>query len=294
MDIRQLRSFHMIVELGSFNRAAARLHVAQPALSRQIANLEREMGVPLLTRCADGSRPTPAGEVLAIRASAILRAVEDARRETVRTGLSSLETIRLGIPPSLAVVFPVDFVPAIKAAFPKVALKVREAWTGYLVDLLVDKKIDYAVVSRCQLRPGMSVLDLISESLCLVSRPTRCASKVTWDQLAETPLVLPPPPHGTRLMVDAAFERLGLQPRIALETEVLRVMTDTVLSGAASAILSHRDAANQLKQGAYVTQRITRPELRNVWVLAWHDNAELHQPETFAECLAQHLRRALT
>ncbi len=47
MDFRWLRSFQMIVELGSFNRAAARLHVAQPALSRQIASLEREVGIPV-------------------------------------------------------------------------------------------------------------------------------------------------------------------------------------------------------------------------------------------------------
>jgi LysR family nitrogen assimilation transcriptional regulator len=293
MDFRQLRSFQTIVELGSFNRAAARLHVAQPALSRQIAMLEREIGVPLLIRRADGSHPTLAGEVLAARASAILRGVEDARRETARMGLGSLEMIRLGIPPSLAVAFPMNFVPAMQEAFPKISLFVREAWTGHLVDLLVDRKLDYAVISRCQLQPGMSALDLISESLCLVSRHARCAGTVTWDRLANTPLVLPPPPHGTRLIVDAAFRRAGQLPRIAQETEVLKVMTDIVLSGAASAILSRRDAMNQLEYGGYIAQRITRPELRNVWVLVWRDNAGLHHIETFVDNLAQRLRGAL-
>jgi LysR family nitrogen assimilation transcriptional regulator len=284
----------MIVELGSFNRAAANLHVAQPALSRHIAMLEREIGVPLLTRRADGSRPTPAGEVLAAHASAILRGVEDARRETARAGLGSLEMVRLGIPPSLSVAFPMDFVPAMQAAFPKISLFVREAWTGHLVELLVDKKLDYVVISRCQLRSGMSALDLISESLCLVSRRARCAGAVTWDQLVNTPLVLPPPPHGTRMVVDAAFRLVGLLPRIALETEVLKVMTSVVVSGAASAILSRRDAVNQFECGKYITRRITGPELRNELVLAWRDNAGLHYVETLTDGLAQRLRRALS
>ena len=254
MDFRWLRSFQMIVELGSFNRAAARLHVAQPALSRQIASLEREVGIPLLTRRADGSRPTQAGELFASRASAILQAVEDARRDTTRIGLGSTEVVRLGIPPSLAVMFPMTFVPDMQIAFPKIVLLVREAWTGYLVDWIVEKTIDYAVISRCQLRPSMSALDLISESLCLVSHHRRCAKTVTWERLTKTPLVLPPQPHGTRLMVDAAFQRAGLLPRVALETEVLKVMTDAVLSGAASAILSYRDAAKSAQTG-----RVCRP-----------------------------------
>ena len=64
MQFRHLRYFVKIVEAGSFSRAAATIHVAQPALSQQIADLEDRMGVPLLQRTPRGVRPTPAGEVL--------------------------------------------------------------------------------------------------------------------------------------------------------------------------------------------------------------------------------------
>jgi LysR family transcriptional regulator, nitrogen assimilation regulatory protein len=202
MDIRQLRYFVAIVELGSFNRAAFGLRVAQPALSRQIALLERETGVVLLRREAHGSRPTQAGEAFAVRATAILRDLEDARQEMVRIGSGLVEPIRLGIPPSLSVSFPMDFVATAQAAFPKISLLVREAWTGHLVELLVDKRIDCAVISQTQVRREMITYELVREEFCVVSLHRRdLGTAIDWPQLAVTPLVLPPHPHGTRLIV---------------------------------------------------------------------------------------------
>src|SRR3546814_4180369 len=81
MDLRQLRTFLHVAELGSLGRAAERLRVAQPALGRQIRLLEEELGVPLFTRHGRGMAPTPAGRILLDRASAILRLVADTRAE---------------------------------------------------------------------------------------------------------------------------------------------------------------------------------------------------------------------
>jgi LysR family nitrogen assimilation transcriptional regulator len=76
MQLRHLRYFVKIVEAGSFSRAASTIHVAQPALSQQIAELELKLGTSLLQRSARGVRPTAAGEVLYREASTILRLVE--------------------------------------------------------------------------------------------------------------------------------------------------------------------------------------------------------------------------
>src|SRR5271155_5822066 len=76
MQLRHLRYFVRIVEAGSFSRAAATIHVAQPALSHQIAELEEELGVTLLHRSARGVRPTAAGETLYREAAAILQLME--------------------------------------------------------------------------------------------------------------------------------------------------------------------------------------------------------------------------
>src|SRR6201999_2096496 len=76
MQFRQLRYFVKVVEAGSFSRAAETVHVAQPALSQQVAQLEEELGLALLQRTARGVHPTAAGEVFYREASAILLQME--------------------------------------------------------------------------------------------------------------------------------------------------------------------------------------------------------------------------
>src|SRR5277367_5436205 len=100
MQFRQLRYFVKIVDAGSFSRAASIVHVAQPALSQQIAELEERLGVMLLQRSARGVRPTAAGEILYREASAILKQLEQlpgivrssdgVAQGTVCVGLASL------------------------------------------------------------------------------------------------------------------------------------------------------------------------------------------------------------
>ncbi|MBQ1766158.1 MAG: LysR family transcriptional regulator, partial [Aquincola sp.] len=77
MDLRQLKYFVRIVELGGLSAAAQSLHVAQPSLSQHVANLEAELGLPLLERGARGARPTPAGRRLYEQAKALLRQAGD-------------------------------------------------------------------------------------------------------------------------------------------------------------------------------------------------------------------------
>jgi DNA-binding transcriptional LysR family regulator len=85
MKLRQLRYFVTIVDAGSFSRAAQVAHVAQPALSQQIADLEDQLGVSLLQRSARGVNATAAGERLYVEASAILRPSSACLRSYVDT-----------------------------------------------------------------------------------------------------------------------------------------------------------------------------------------------------------------
>ena len=123
MQLRHLRYFVKIVEAGSFSRAASTIHVAQPALSQQIAELELKLGTSLLQRSARGVRPTAAGEVLYREASAILRLVEQLPG-IVRSGGGETDgAVSLGMSSTLAATFGGAFFEACKATLPKVTLK---------------------------------------------------------------------------------------------------------------------------------------------------------------------------
>ena len=102
VQLRHLRYFTRIVEAGSFSRAASVVHIAQPALSQQIAELELDLGVTLLHRSARGVAPTPAGDVLYHEAVSILGRIEQLP-ELVRSGGPEIEgTVNIGTSSTLA------------------------------------------------------------------------------------------------------------------------------------------------------------------------------------------------
>lgn len=127
MQLRHLRYFVKIVEAGSFSRAAATIHVAQPALSQQIAELEEQLGLSLLLRSARGVRPTAAGEALYREASTILRLMERLPG-IVRSGSGAIEgTVSVGMSSTLAASLAGAFIEACKSALPQVTLKLAVA-----------------------------------------------------------------------------------------------------------------------------------------------------------------------
>ena len=123
VQLRHLRYFTRIVEAGSFSRAASVVHIAQPALSQQIAELELDLGVTLLHRSARGVSPTPAGDVLYHEAVSILGRIEKLT-ELVRSGGPEIEgTVNIGTSSTLAATLFGPFVKACRAALPKVTLR---------------------------------------------------------------------------------------------------------------------------------------------------------------------------
>ena len=83
MELRQLRYFVNVVDMGSLSKAAARLSVTQPSLSQQISNMEYQLGVPLLLRSSSGVRPTDAGAKLYHHARLVLRQMQDLAADVV-------------------------------------------------------------------------------------------------------------------------------------------------------------------------------------------------------------------
>jgi len=102
MELRHLRYFVGVGEEQHFGRAAVRLHVAQPALSRQIQDLEREMGFLLFDRLPRGVRLNAAGKLFLSDARRILQDVDDAKRRAERIALGKAGTLRIGIAMALS------------------------------------------------------------------------------------------------------------------------------------------------------------------------------------------------
>lgn len=169
MELRHLRYFVAVAEEGSVNRAALRLHVSQPSLSRQIAQLERELGQRLLERTSRGVRLTPAGQVLLPHAHQLLT-LADATRETVAGAVGARQPVTVGVPPGTDGAWLVALVDTVRAHLPHIALEYVEATSSEQLRLLGAGLLDLGLVHRPPPDP-LNAGELCHDPLGIAVRP---------------------------------------------------------------------------------------------------------------------------
>lgn len=252
MELRQVRYFVRIVELGSMGRASADLGLVTSALSQQISRLEGELSARLLTRTSAGVVPTEAGLAFLRQARLMLRHADEAVRAAQQARLSG--HVSVGLAPTTAAVLGLPLVQAMRERYPEVRLHLVESLSGFLVQMLETRRIDLAVLFRQEQLLGMSVMPLLSERLFLIAHAALPGlppgSETTIEQVAALPLVLPSGPHGLRSTIEAAFAAAGQRPNIVAEIDSLAVLMDAVQGGLGATIQPGaalaRQAAGQL------------------------------------------------
>jgi LysR family nitrogen assimilation transcriptional regulator len=250
MQFRQLRYFVKIVEAGSFSRAAATIHVAPPALSQQIAELEERLGLKLLQRSARGVTPTAAGEVLFREASSILHQL-DQLPGIVRSSSGDPEgAVSLGLAYSLANTLIGPLVSRVQTSLPKVKLKLSDADSRSLGAGVVSNSLDMAVVYEDELVSAFSRRPIFRHRMYLIgSQSSFNKASVSIDEIATLPLVLPGLPNGRRSLIDRAFAERGFTPNVVAEADTLSSELSAVRTGIAHTILPVANQERFLKDG---------------------------------------------
>lgn len=233
MELRQLRYFVRVVELGSMSRAALDLNLVQSALSQQISRLEGELSARLLQRTRKGVTPTEAGMAFFREAQLALRHAEQAGRAARQARLSG--PVSVGLAPTTAAVLGLPLMHAMRERYPDVRLHMVESLSGHLTQMLNARQLDLAVLFETDAARRWSVTPLLEETLYLIrSRqglPPNAAATVSMAELGALPLILPTGPHGLRSTLDAAFARAGLRPVLAAEIDSLALLMDAVDAG---------------------------------------------------------------
>jgi LysR family transcriptional regulator, regulatory protein for tcuABC len=238
MELRQLRYFVRVVELGSMGRAAADLGVVTSALSQQISRLEGELATRLLVRQASGVTPTDAGLAFLRQAQLALRHADDAVRAAQQQRLSG--HVSVGLAPTTGAVLGLPLMQAMRERYPDVRLHLVESLSGYLTDMLNARRLDLAVLFRADDARRWSVLPLLSERLFLIAAPnlpglaalkSSRSARVRLAALAQLPLILPTGTHGLRATLDAAFAAVHTTPVLAGEIDSLALLMDAVRAG---------------------------------------------------------------
>ena len=250
MDLRQLKYFSRIVELGNITAAAEALHIAQPSLSQHVANLEAELEVPLLIRSAGGVRPTDAGKLLYRHAKMVLRQVDEARA-AIRHGRDTPSgRVTLGMPTSTSRILALPVIDAVSKAFPEVVLEVIEGSSASLAEAVARQQIDMSVAMNVQpQRSRMKTTLLLTEDLLLVG-PSLDKKTVTLQEMADLPLVLPSFPNSIRLLIESVFSEAELDFNLLVETSALSILMDLVCAGRGWTVLPSSVLAGPAAQSA--------------------------------------------
>jgi LysR family transcriptional regulator, transcription activator of glutamate synthase operon len=279
MELRQLRYLVAVADELHFTRAAAREHVAQPALSQQIRRLEEEVGLPLVERSTRRVVLTEAGETLVAGARRMLAELEATVAELndqagVRTG-----HLAIGATGTLGPVDVSRLVAEFHDRYPGVDLTMRERPSNELSAMLRRDEIDFAFLSVTEriARPGLEFHRLIEEELLVVlpaGHELAGRASVRLADLAKETFVSFL--EGTRLrelLVTAAREA-GFEPHVAFESDQVRRIRDMVAHGLGVTILPRSDASSE-DDARLAVVRLIDPTLRRDVTLAWRAERRL-------------------
>jgi LysR family tcuABC transcriptional regulator len=241
MDIRKLKYFVQIVESGSLSKASRQLFVVQPALSQQLAQLEEEVGKPLLIRSARGVVPTENGEALYHHAKFLLRQLDEAvlvaRRDYAQIG----GRVALGLAPVTASILGLPLLRHLKQHYPGILLNVIVALPSHLEERARQGQLDVVVLFSKTAANELRHEALLDEDVVVIvpeGSPLIPAANVavTLAEASALPLVLSSPHHSLRRRIMFEFERLGLQTHIVAEIDSVELVMRYVAEGGCATI----------------------------------------------------------
>jgi DNA-binding transcriptional LysR family regulator len=291
MELRQLEYFVAVAEEANFTRAAQRIHVAQPAVSAQIARLEKELGQPLLDRSRRAVRLTAAGEAALPFARQALRALADLATAVDEVGELVRGSVTIGTVTAHNVNMPA-LLAAYHSAHPAVEITLGTGDSDVLIDGVQTGRLDLAIASvgPDEVPDGLAVEVTTDEAIEVVVAPGDpwCRrSSLSLEALAQRPLIALPVGTGIRRRLDDACVATGIPVRIAFEASTPLELADLAERGLGPAVVPESVARS--RSGLH---RIPlRPELRGRLVLAWRASAPISPAAAALVDLArEHLR----
>lgn len=274
MELRQLEMFIGIADAGAYSRAAMRLSISQPILSRRVKALERELGVALFHRTGRGVLLTEAGALLEQYARGIVENTHTAVKAVKASSATQQGPVVIGMPASISAVLSVPLIQAFRRAMPGISLKFMEGYSGHVLEWLGAGLTDISILYDA---PRLNIASLRAEALLkdelflLGPRDDPAGvgrGLVQAARLSCIPMILPGRPHGVRVLVDEALSALGLEPNVEMEVDAMHAMLQLVESGLGYAVLSYACVAPQIAQGRMRIWRIVQPGITRSLVIA--------------------------
>jgi LysR family transcriptional regulator, hydrogen peroxide-inducible genes activator len=276
ISLKQLKYFDAVVRTGHFGKAAEQCAVTQPALSMQIQEMEKDLGMPLLERGRNGVITTEAGREIAGRAARILGEVRDIVDFARRQSETLAGPLHFGVIPSVAPYLLPALLPLIRGKFPDLDLSLRETQTQHLVDELLDGGLDLLLLALPVEHAEVETMKLFTDRFLLaMPKSRRIASRIraTPDLLKQDRLLLLEEGHCLR---DQALAFCSLRRVDNIDTfgaSNLSTLVQMVANGLGFTLLPQLAIDLEGRRGDIKLMRFADPEPRRVIGLAWRKSS---------------------
>ncbi len=276
MELRQLRNFLQICRSGSLSRAATVLNIAQPALSRQIRELEAELGVQLFYRHGRGLAPTAAGERFLRSLEPVLRDLDAAYADIASVRDIPAGKVVLAAPPSVMAVIAADMASHFSSQHPQVELQLVDGFSGYLFEWLMEGRADITILNGARKAANLAVEPLGATQLHFAGSTTAgpaiadllAKKRVAFKDLKDVPLILPSMNHGLRREVERIAAENDVRLNILFDVDSLAAQREILRQGMAGTLIAPAVISIELAMGVVSSAKVVEPGLSHRYVLA--------------------------
>lgn len=266
MNLRALRYFVAIADAGSLTAAAAAIRIAQPALTRQLRELEADLDVQLLQRLPRGVRLTQAGVALYESAQRMLAEAQRVRQQLAQGKGQNSGSVALGASPTLARVLLPGLFETCHRTLDGIRLQTREAFSPTLLDWLERGVIDMAVVTNPEARRALALQPLLGEPFALAShRSLGIGQVVPVSQLERVPLLMTSLHRG---LIERQLLPLGRKLRIEAEIDSVDSIRELVQRGKWATLMPVSVFKGQPQADGVVLSEVSGVQLNRLLVLA--------------------------
>ncbi len=249
LHLHGLRVFAAVAEQRNFTRAAERLHISQPAVSKMILELERQLDLNLIERGSQPLQLTDAGERLYQHARAIFDSEQTAEAELAALRGLAAGRLQLGASTTIATYLLPTIVGHFHEQYAGIRISMKSANTRRIADLLLDYQLDIALVEGPVEDPRLEMRPWHSDELVIIASPRHPLAGRTALQpadLAGQGFIMREPGSGTRNVTEAALARCGLAVRTELELGSTEAIKEAVAAGLGVAMVSRASIVDQL------------------------------------------------
>lgn len=270
MNLRGLRYFVEVAQSGSFTKAAENLRIAQPAVSRQVQNLEAELGVSLLTRTHSGISLTGAGDFFLKRVLPLLLQLDQASALLRQQARADVDDIVVGLTAGEGLAVAPTLIEGWRRKFPAAKLKIIEGLAPLIYAGLKDGSVHIGVAPEPLNFEGVWTKPLFEEPIVLispkspndVSRSLEDVDLTDMSRVLGLPLILPSTPNPLRGSIEMIACRHGVPLNVAVELDSMSIIKDLVRRGSGFAFTTYAHLVNEIEQDLVQVIEIPGTEFR--------------------------------